>query len=435
MYSARMLIYAIVLLSLMVPAVSAAPQASVPQVAGKPADVQYPFIAEVTGNNVYIRSGKGPLYYQCGKLNAGSTVTVVEDADGWSKIVPPEGSYSWIHKDYVKVAAGSNKGEVIGENVRVWAGSDFIEASRSDSMQVKLNKNKDQIDEDDFVELFADQPENSAYYKIKPPAGAFLWVSSEFLKYVGPLVHKTPVAVPPRPDANEIQSLPPAEEKSIPAFGNLTPEGTPDQAAPVQEPAPKEAAVPAPPAPKPVTKESQLLKQCYELSAKIDEQLKKPLGQQNYADISKSLEAIKSDPEAGKAAAYSQILLDRIARYELAISVTDIVKQQDEALAAAKEQIEKAHQAQLSKLPKTLDFLFVGTLKPSYVYTDKTGQKRYVLTDGAGKILCYVTAATPEAAARLEQAVDTQIGIRGTIVSDSKSLVTLVSASAVEAMP
>jgi len=428
-----MLIYAILLMSLMVPFAPAAPDASVPQVAGKPANVQYPFIAEVTGNNVYIRSGKGPLYYHCGKLNIGNTVTVVEDADGWSKIVPPEGCYSWIHKDYVKVSAGSNKGEVIGENVRVWAGSDFIEASRSDSMQVKLNKNKDQIDEDDFVELLSDQPENSAYYKIKPPAGAFLWVSSEFLKYVGPLVHKTPVAVPPRPDANEV--LPPAEEKTVPAFSNLTPQEPSAQAAGVQEPAAKEAAAPTPPAPKPVTKESVLLKQCYELSAQIDQQLKKPLSEQNYADISKSLEAIKNDPEAGKAASYSQILLERIARYELAIRVTDIVKQQDEALAAAKEQIEKAHQAQLSRLPKTLEFLFVGTLKPSYVYTDKTGQKRYVLMDGSGKILCYVTAASPEIAARLEQAVDTQIGIRGNIVSNSKALVTLVSATAVEAMP
>jgi uncharacterized protein YgiM (DUF1202 family) len=429
-----MLMSAVLLISLMVPCLSPAAQEAVVKIAAKPANVQYPIVAQVTGNNVYVRSGKGPLYYQCGKLNIGDTVTVVEDADGWSKIVPPDGSYSWIHKDYVEISPpNSNKGVVKSENVRVWAGSDLIEASRSDSMQVKLNQNKDQIDDDDFVELLPNQPENSAYYKIKPPAGAYLWVSSEFLKYKGPLVHAAPVTIPPRPDVNESGPMPPSPETSVPAFGNLT-EKAPAAEAPATGQAPAAEGAVKPEAAVPGTKEAEYLKQCYALSAKIDDEVKKSMNEQTYADIRKALEAIELDPEAGKAADHAQLLLDRIGRYELAISVTDILKQQDETLAAAREQIDKAHQAQLDKLPKELEYLFTGMLKPSSVYTEKTGQKRYRILDASGKTLCYVTASSAETAAKLEQMVDTKVGIRGQVISNPKSLVTVVSATVIESM-
>ena len=74
-----------------------------PKIAGLPADVQYPFMAKVTGNDVYVRSGKGTAYYACGKVNLDDQVTVVGEAFGWAEIIPPEGSYSWIHKNYVDV--------------------------------------------------------------------------------------------------------------------------------------------------------------------------------------------------------------------------------------------------------------------------------------------------------------------------------------------
>lgn len=39
--------------------VSLAVAQTTPSIAGQPADVAYPFIAEITGNDVYIRSGRG----------------------------------------------------------------------------------------------------------------------------------------------------------------------------------------------------------------------------------------------------------------------------------------------------------------------------------------------------------------------------------------
>ena len=63
----------------------------------------FPYIAEITDDNVNIRSGPGTNYYHCGKLNSSDRVTVVASKYSWSHIIPPEGSFSWISKQYVSI--------------------------------------------------------------------------------------------------------------------------------------------------------------------------------------------------------------------------------------------------------------------------------------------------------------------------------------------
>ena len=401
------------------------------QIAGQPADVQYPFIAKVTANNVYIRSGKGTTYYACGKANLGDTVTVLGQAFGWAEIVPPTGSYSWIHKNYVDVKqAQPTIGVLAGDNVRVWAGSDSIEPMRSSSMQTKLNTGE-------IVELFPDQPQGTDYYKIKPPAGAKLTINCEFLEYVGPVAPQKPVAIPPRSDDKTPApaDLPAATETQVPAFGNLPQDKTP--AAPESEDSAKPAvteAVEKTPASEPqhTADDSENLKASYALAKRIDEEVQKPLLEQNYDSIKKDLEKIKEDTTDSKAASYAQILLERIMRYELAISIVNTLKQQDQALAEAKEKIQQAHQEELKSVHRQADFIYTGILKVSHVYTHKTGQKRYLLQGPDGKILCYAIPVSGEVAARFESLLEKRVGIRGEVSADSGSLVTVISATGVE---
>lgn len=398
-----------------------------PQIAGKPANALYPFIAKATANDVYVRSGKGTAYYHCGKVNLDDKVTVVEEVFGWAKVVPPAGSYSWVHKDYVDIDKSAPAlGVLNDDNVRVWAGSDYIEPMRSSSMQSKLNKGQK-------VELLPNQPETGDYYKIKPPAGAHLWISCGFLKYVGPVATAQPAVVPEQHAVTEKTELPPSTEKEVPVFTNIEPNVTKEQSADTSTTAEKEQAQELP-VMEPETGDSDTLKQCHALTEKINQEHQKPLEAQNYADIRKALETIQTTTTEEKAATYAQLLLERIKRYELAISVVNMLKEQDEALAKTKEQIEKAYQEKLEKLPKETGFIYSGLLKVSHVYTQKSGQKRYLIQGSDGKILCYVVAASEEAAGQLENLIGTKVGIQGTVAGDQKSLVALVSATGVQSL-
>lgn len=410
------------------------------QVAGKPADVQYPYIAQVVGNNVYVRSGNSQADYPCTKLDAPARVTVVDEVYGWAKILPPEGTYSWIFKAYVKInPANPTVGILTGENVRVWAGADHLDSSSSIGLQTQLNTGE-------IVELYADQPDTGDYYRIKPPTGAHLWINADFLKYVGPVKQDKPLVVPPRPDTQKEISIPaetqPSGQQQRPRFTNVdgAPEPAPVAENPIDIPVQTEEEKTEPttetpeekPLPEPTTRESELLQQCYDLSAKIDQELQKPLSEQNYTEIKQQVETIKQDADAGKAASYAQYLSDRIARYELAQSVTETLEKQDQQLEEARQKIEQAHQKQLSQVPDEAQFLYTGTLKPSHVYTSSTGSKRYLLVDDNGKILCYMVAGSPSIDVLLQANENAAVGINGNVVSSERSLVTLVAVTEIK---
>ncbi len=414
--------------------------ASGPQIIGKPADVVYPFVAEVSGSDVYVRSGRGPGYYHCGKVNTGDKVTVAEEAAGWAKILPLPENYSWIHKNYVKVDPKTPKvGTVTGDNVRVWAGSDFIEPIRSSSLQTRLNTGE-------VVELMDTAgAETGDYYKIKSPAGAFLWVSSEFLKYVGPVKPAEPEpAAPAAPKADEKPMTLEERLGVTPQAGAAADAAAATSAdaaaavAPVTAEAPKpEEAKPAEPA-KPATpaKESEYLQICRDLTEKVGAELKKPAPEQNYKAYREQLAPMVDDPEGGKGSTYAKLLLERIDRYELAIDVTAAMHQQDEQLGKLREQIENARKQQIAAIRVSEDVpTFTGTVKPSYIYTGIGGQRRFLLTDDAGRIVCYLVPAGPEIEGQLQQSLTQRISIRGTILSDPKAIVLTVSASQIVPNP
>ena len=60
--------------------------------------------AEVTGDDVYVRSGASLNHYPVCKINAGSRVTVVGEMGDWYEILPPEGVFCFISGDYVDTA-------------------------------------------------------------------------------------------------------------------------------------------------------------------------------------------------------------------------------------------------------------------------------------------------------------------------------------------
>jgi uncharacterized protein YgiM (DUF1202 family) len=403
----------------------------------KLAQMEFPQIAEVTGNDVNIRSGPGTSYYRCGKLNAGQKVTVVDILHNtWAKIVPPEGSYSWISKTYVQLNPSNPKvGVLTGDDVRVWAGSDFVEPLHSHSQQVKLYKG-------DIVELVGPPDIDADYYKIKPPADAYLWMSMEHLKLLGPVSAAKPAQpgaasqTPPAPPAGRAAITPPTlppVSPSLPAEGKEEKPAAEEKTSETAQETAKPAESAAPPAAPSV--DMLAIQKCAQLKTEIDEQLKKPLPEQSYVSIKEELNKILQTPDIDRAKLYAESLLKQIASYELAIEVHKQMKLQDQMLAETKAKIAAARETQREQaVPAEAKYLFVGVLKPSYIYTGRVGPRRFVILDQNKRILCYLITKDPSQQSKMESLTDKIVGIKGKILDDPKAMIPVILTEEVTAI-
>ena len=360
----------------------------------------FPFLAEITGDDVYVRSGPGTQYYNCGKVRKDDKVKVVGNKFSWLQIVAPAGSYSWISKQYVQIDPQNNtSGTVIGEAVRVYAGSDEVQPMHSTSMQVKLNKG-------DKVTIVGE--EKDGYCKIAPPEGAYLWVSSQHAKPLGTLMApaQTTTSVMPT-TAHPVPATPfPANS------GSLKP-----QASSPNEP--NDSNMPSP-APAPITLEEQRMSQVQVLKEKVEAERTKPAADQNFADIKKELMDVAGDKQSPKTAQNAQSLLKVIVRIELSQEVAKSVKVQEEQFGKTQQQIEIAKNEQLSKLVDKSIFAVIGKLLESPLFAETPGAKYYRVVDENGRTQCYARPTGAAADVDLSKFVDKKVGLVGTIEANTE---------------
>ena len=324
----------------------------------------FPYIAQITGDDVYVRSGPGTNHYPCGKLSKTDTVTVVDTQFSWSCIIPPPGSFSWISKQYVRLdPANPAKGIVTGDSIRVWAGSADGNPIHSRTMQFKLNK-------EDQVRLLVGQ-EQGDYYKIAPPLNAYLWVSTQYTR---------PIAtVGPDSEITESKDTPPAV------------------------------------VPTDVSLEARKLAEYYLMARQIKIEQAKPAAKQNYALIKKKLLEIANNKAAGKATRYSKFALQQIKRFELAVNAEKTVKLQDDQLQKIKQRIDKDHAAKIEKVPNLGDFAVIGKFQTSSIYSADPQLIHYLVVDDSGRILCYALPQGQAAKMNLNNLIGRKVGLLGTI--------------------
>ena len=344
---------------------------------GETTTPSFPYLAEIIGDNLYIRSGPGTNFYHCGKLNKGDQVKVVSRQFSWSCIVPPAGSFSWISMQYVKIdPANPSVGTVTGDNVRVYAGSDYVKPLYSTTLQGKLNSGEK-------VKLLGEQMDD--YYKIAPPSFAYLWVSTSFTRPL-PIKPVTPVT-------------PPAGR------------GTPTVPKPVEPNDAVEVTPPTPPAPPEPSVDSKL-QEFYALQKQVEAERAKPIGQQDYSKIKESLVKIAGDEKAGRAARYAKFVIGRIQGFELALAVGKEVQLASEQLQKTKDRIDKARVAKLAEVKDLGKFAVIGQLQTFATY----GEGHYRILDASGKTVCYAVPAGGAAQAGLSKLVGRKVGLVGTVV-------------------
>lgn len=333
----------------------------------------FPYIATITGDNVKIRCGPGTNYYPCGELNKTDTVKVVSHKYSWSRIVPPAGSFSWISTRYVAVDANDpTVGIVTGDNVRVWAGSAQLKPIHSTESQVKLKKSEK-------VKLLGE--EKGDYYKIVPPQGVYLWVSTQYTELLGP-IEQPPELIVPQP------TKPTKPTKPTGPVAVVTTK---------------------------ISTEATKLEDYYALEEQIHAERTKPMDQQDYSSIKKALGEIAADKEAGKAARYCDFALKQIERYELVLQVARAVALQDTQLKQAKHRIEKALAARLAEVPRLGGFAVVGKFQVSSIYGTQTQPRHYQIIDDSGKIACFALPSGSASNVDLSGFINHRVGLVGTI--------------------
>jgi len=327
-----------------------------------------PYVAEATGNDVFIRSGPGTNFYQCGKLYAGDRVQVISTQSGWSCIIPPVGCFSWVSMQYVSINLDNpTMGMITGDNVGVYAGSDFVLPMHSTSKQVVLNRGQE-------VKLLGEEKDD--YYKIAPPQGAYLWVSTQFLQ-----------------PTDRTVAVKPADSNAVAA---------------VVKPADKPAASQDPNQPK------TDLEIYYALAEQIKVIQAKPAAERDYAAIKAKLTELVAKKDSGRAARYAEYTLKNVERFELADKSARELELQKKELSKTVSKIEEARAANLAQIPDYSKFAVIGKLERSSVY-DGGPIKRYRLLDDTGKTIAYVTPVGAKAIAESEMLVGHRVGLVGKI--------------------
>ncbi|MCF7955221.1 MAG: hypothetical protein K9M75_05420 [Phycisphaerae bacterium] len=387
----------------------------------------FPYLAQPVSGNVNIRSGGGTAYYECGKLKVGENVTVVGEEFGWAKIVPPNGSFSWISTKYVDIDKSNPKvGIVNGEDVRVWVGSPFYDALTSPSTQVKLSKKNI-----DVVELLGE--EDHGYLKIAPPSGAFLYVFAKELKYIGP-VGAIPDKVEPapnvKPDINvelknpakvNIDPVKVEKVEKVEKIEKVNPVKTPDDIKKTEY-AKKTSRSP---------EVMKLITLCRKIADEAENEKDKPSAQQDYTELKKAVNLIANDPKAAQAKEYARYLQNMINRYELASIADAMIKEQDEQLKQNLDDIMKKRDEAIEvvKSKNTGQYVVKGVIKPSSVFNQ--GKKRYLVIDDEKKIICYAVPSVSISEGTLKNYYDKKVALEGEIQKNTSGSVALVKFSAI----
>ena len=343
-----------------------------PVTIGTPKPAETPtgsYVAEATGDDVFLRSGAGTNFYKCGKLYKSDRIQVVNTQQGWACVLPPPGCFSWIPMQYVSINLDNPTiGIVTGDNVRIYAGSDFVEPMHSTSEQVKLFRG-------DTVKLLGEEKDD--YYKIAPPQGAYLWVSAEYIR---------PVQAGP---------------------GRTTP-GQAEPGVQIQGQAPAEAQV------QPGT-ESELLDAYYAIVEQVKAMHAKPRAEQNYAEFKTKLQEIAKNEGAGKAVKYAEFTLKQIERFELVCTMDKEIAMQSQERAKVNSKIDEARTARLAQIEDLGKFAFVGKLAGSSLYPSTDQTKRYRILDETGKTVCYIAPAAGATGQDLTSLIGKKVGLIGEI--------------------
>jgi hypothetical protein len=378
-------------------------------------NAKFNFMGETTGS-VFVRSGPSDNYYPTTKLEKGQKVKVVGIKYQWLKIEPPAESFSYVGKAFVD-RHGDGKSGRVNNPANVRAGSALNQMKTT--IQTKLDPGAE-------VKILGEEDE---YYKIEPPAGAYVYINQQYVRPIGPpegiaanpanttdaQANTAPAAAGAQVESATKQSADAIALAATDAAGGATQPidtAAPGNAGTVTAPPPSPAPAPAPERVAAADSKFEQLENEFAAASQksvIEQPIADLLGRYQQVTHEEALpESLKRVADARVAAlkvrqeAREQFLSTRKAQDEM--------RQRNQALQAEREELEE-------KIKETqVDFYTaVGTLRPSSLQGGPRGTTLYRLTDPqTGRTLVYLRVAGPQAGPLLNQFV----GVRGEMQKD-----------------
>lgn len=342
-------------------------------------------LGEVTGNDVYVRSGPSANHYPVSKLMAGDRVTVVGETGDWYEIRPPEGVFSFISGEYVDTP-DERSGVVNGDNVRVRAGSTVPDFSKLKYVvQTQLSKG---------AEVAILGRDADGFLRIKPPPGTTVWVNRAYLEFV-PSARSageaaTPTKTPGVPGSQPGQANAPSGSPTGTAgpTAKTPPPATADAgsvAAPnagASDPARRPGADASMLAILPATEERSRLE---EIDAAARAEIAKPIDRRRFTPLIERYRTIAEQDQDGFAQRYAQARVEQLTYMQTLIDTVQKMRRLGSQADSKRREFLEGRakiREKLPPIPTELDAQ--GELRVSALYPPGSTPRRYRLVDPTG---------------------------------------------------
>lgn len=371
---------------------------------------------EITGRDVYVRSGASLNHYEICKLQMGDKVSIVGHDGDWYEILPPKDAFSLIAGEYVDTT-DNQTGVVNGNNVRVRAGS-TLNANKY-TVQVMLSRGAQ-------VSILASNPDG--FLRIKPPVGATVWINKQFVKAgttipgdvqvkSGSAETSEPVAkseaVPtntiaaPSADGEKLASANPADptrsEHSTSKPVVESHETTTEKTVVVKQPADSKP-------------QHEYRKELEALDAAARTELAKDVGDRNWAPLVAKYETIEKQADDEVSRVYAK---HRVEQLTDLMSVTTTIREL-KSLDENSDDVRRAYLEQRNLLPPVVPLNHPvgvdaqGELRVSALYPPGSLPRRYRLIDPttpSPKTVAYVEIP-PDSTIEIDRFIGRFVGIR-----------------------
>jgi uncharacterized protein YgiM (DUF1202 family) len=241
--------------------------------------ITQPFVGTITGDKVYLRSGPDTKYYEIGQLYKGDLVYVVGVNKGWYQVLPPNGAFCMVAREFVDLDTGGAAATIKGDPVNVRAGSAiYKDADPYAVLPPPLRKGT-------RVKVLGS---TDKFYQIAPPEKAYFFVNAQYVKAAPGTEYKVAQLKLPAGVAGP-SGITVVAPTTIPAFAAVLPEaGLPALPAPGAGAATGTGAAGGTPGlvlPPRVAYSETALAKFNEAKSKYEAEIKKPVAEQNFEPL------------------------------------------------------------------------------------------------------------------------------------------------------